>query len=133
MIDDPRFNTNPNRTVNRKQLSEILETEIVNKTTGEWINLFTRASLPCSPIYSMEQICAEPVIAHREMLVELDQPVAGKVKIVGSPIRLSETPGKVLAHAPLLGEHTRSILTNILNYSQDRIQKLEIEGVINEG
>ncbi|MDO9558444.1 MAG: CoA transferase, partial [Syntrophales bacterium] len=70
-------------------------------------------------------------IRHRKMLVEIDQPVAGKMKIAGSPIRLSETPGDIYAPAPLLGQHSEEVLRNILKYGQDDIDRLKQEGVIN--
>jgi len=61
----------------------------------------------------------------------VEQPLAGKVKIAGSPIRLSETPGKIYAHAPLLGEHTGKILQEVLGYSHQEIERLTAEGVVN--
>jgi CoA:oxalate CoA-transferase len=65
------------------------------------------------------------------MLVEVEQKEVGKVKIAGSPIRLSETPGEVLSGAPLLGEHTEDVLTSLLKLSKDEILSLREEGVIN--
>jgi CoA:oxalate CoA-transferase len=64
------------------------------------------------------------------MLVEVDQPGLGKVRIAGSPIRLSETPGEVYAPAPSLGQHTEDVLRGILGYSEDEIELLRKEGVI---
>ncbi len=65
------------------------------------------------------------------MLVEIDQPRVGKMKIVGSPIRLSETPGEVYAPAPLLGQHSEEILEKLLSYKKEEIESLRTEGVIN--
>lgn len=65
------------------------------------------------------------------MLVGIDQPQMGKIKIAGSPLRLSATPGEVYAPAPLLGEHTEEILRDLLNYSAEEITKLKEAGVIN--
>jgi CoA:oxalate CoA-transferase len=65
------------------------------------------------------------------MLVEMEQPQVGRVKIAGSPIHLSETPGEVYAPAPLLGEHTGEILKNLLDYSDEAIAHLKDDGVIN--
>jgi CoA:oxalate CoA-transferase len=65
------------------------------------------------------------------MLVEVDQPRVGKMKIVGSPIRLSETPGEVYAPAPLLGQHSEEILEKILGYKKEEIELLKGENVIN--
>ncbi len=130
LMDDHRFNTNPARTKNRKVLSVILQQELVKKSTGEWISIFDEADLPYSPINNMQQICNDPIIRHRNMLVEVEQPTAGKVKIAGSPIRLSETPGEVYAHAPLLGEHSVDVLKSVLNYSQEEVEILTAEGIV---
>ena len=65
------------------------------------------------------------------MLAEIDQPAVGKMRIVGSPIRLSETPGEVYAPAPLLGQHTEEVLREVLGYSQGEIDGLKEAGIIN--
>jgi CoA:oxalate CoA-transferase len=65
------------------------------------------------------------------MLVDIDQPHVGKMRIVGSPIRLSETPGEVYAPAPLLGQHSDEILEKILGYKKEEIEILKVENVIN--
>ena len=131
LIQDPQFNTNKVRTQNRDRLTKIIEEQTVLKTTTQWISIFSSASLPYSPVNNIQQICEDPVIGHRNMIVEVDQPGAGKVKITGSPIHLSETPGKVYSHAPLLGEHTEEILAEILNHSKKEIAQLRAERVIN--
>jgi CoA:oxalate CoA-transferase len=64
------------------------------------------------------------------MLVEIEQPGAGKVRLAGSPIRLSETPGEIYAPAPRLGEHSEEVLRNILGYPQEEINQLKQEGII---
>ena len=89
------------------------------------------ADLPYSPINNIRDICEDPIIAHRQMLVEVDQPVAGKLRITNSPIRLSETPGQVREPAPLLGQHTGEILKESLGYSEEQITNFRGLGVIN--
>lgn len=129
--NDPRFSSNPARTDNINTLAGIIQEEIGKKTTTQWMDIFKKAELPYSPINNLKQICEDPIIKHRNMLVEIDQPIAGKVKIAGSPIHLSETPGKIYAHAPLLGEHTEEVLQEILGYSRQEIDRLTAEGVLN--
>jgi len=128
--NDPRFSSNPARTENIKTLAGIIQDEIGKRTTMQWMDIFKKAELPYSPINNMEQICEDPIIRHRNMLVEVDQPMGGKVKIAGSPIHLSETPGKIYAHAPLLGEHTEEVMREILGYSRQEIDRLTAEGVL---
>ena len=131
LIDDPRFRTNPVRCENKEELSDILGMEMKKKTTKEWVALFDEADLPYAPINNMKDICEDPIIAHRGMLAEVDQPVAGKMRIANSPIRLSETPGRVLSPAPDLGQHSEEVLRELLGFSGEQIEELRAQGVIN--
>ena len=132
LTGDPMFKTNPLRTKHVKELIPIISEEISKKTTKEWSELFEKADLPYSPVNSIKDICEDPHIRYRNMLVEIDQPEVGKMTITGSPIHLSETPGEVYAPAPLLGQHTEEILKNVLSYSEGDIDDLKREGIINK-
>jgi CoA:oxalate CoA-transferase len=127
----PKFATNPLRTKHRKDLEQILIPEFRKKTRQEWLDLLGKAGLPHSPANNLKEICEDPHIAYRNMLVEIDQPRVGKMRIVGSPIRLSETPGEVYAPAPLLGQHSEEILEKMLGYKKEEIELLKAENVIN--
>ena len=131
LIHDPRFANNHLRTENQPELSAILTAELVKKTTAEWIGICEKADIPYSKINNIKEICEDPVIRHRNMLVTVDQPGVGPVRIAGSPIRLSETPGEVRSPAPLLGEHSAEVLREVLGYTTERIEALKAEGVIN--
>jgi len=127
----PEFKTNSLRSRNRKTLIEIVEKEMVKRTTRAWSKILEKESIPHSPINNIKQVCEDPGIKHRNMLVEMEQPQMGRIKIAGSPLRLSETPGEVYAPAPLLGEHTEEILKNLLACSDEDISRLREEGVVN--
>ncbi len=131
LIHDIRFHTNPLRTKNREALTGILGEELVKKTSSEWMATLEKDGIPCSPVNNIQQICEDPQIQFRNMLVEVEQKEVGKVKMAGSPFRLSETPGKVYCGAPVLGEHTEQVLASLLKLSQDEILALRKEGVIN--
>ena len=131
LSEDPRFKTNPLRTQNVKELIPILEGEFQKKTTKEWVALLEAADLPHSPINNIREICEDPHIRYRRMLVEMEQPGVGKIRMAGSPIHLSETPGEVYAPAPVLGEHSEEILRNVLGYPREEIDQLKREGIIN--
>jgi CoA:oxalate CoA-transferase len=131
LICDRRFENNHQRTENQRELSEILTAELVKKTTAEWIEIFEKQDIPYSRINNIKEICEDKVIRHRNMLVTIDQPDVGPVRIAGSPIRLSETPGRVENPAPLLGEHSEEVLRTILGYDPTQIEALKAEGVIN--
>ncbi|MBK7552405.1 MAG: CoA transferase [Syntrophaceae bacterium] len=131
--EDERFKTNPLRTRHREALNGILDPIMMTKTTPEWEEIFEKEGLPYSPINNMKQICEDPHIAYRKMLVDIDQPRVGRMRIAASPIRMSETPGEVYAPAPLLGQHTDEVLKALLGYSDETIAQLKKEGVINDG
>jgi CoA:oxalate CoA-transferase len=128
---DPRFRTNPLRTRNVKELIAILSPEFEKRTTGDWSDIFARTGIPYSLLNNMKQICEDPHIRHRKMIVEIDQPGIGPMRIAASPFRLSETPGEVYAPAPSLGEHTAEVLGDLLGYSPEEIEMLRREKVIN--
>jgi CoA:oxalate CoA-transferase len=130
LIDHPKFKTNPLRNDNRKELIPILEKEMAKKTAQEWCDLFEKHGIPYSPINNLKQICEDPHIAHRKMLVEIDQPFVGKMQICASPLKLSETPGEVYAPAPTLGQHSEEVLREVLGYSAEQVARLKADGVI---
>jgi len=132
LIDHPKFKTNPLRCDNRRELIPILQGEMQKKTAQEWFDIFERHAIPYSPINTLKQICDDPHIAHRKMLVEIDQPIVGKMRVCASPLKLSETPGEVYAPAPMLGEHSAQVLHEVLGYSREKIAQLQNEGVINK-
>ncbi len=127
---EPRFRTNPLRTKNVKDLVSILSGEFEKRTTKEWSAIFDKAGLPYSRVNNVKEICEDPHIRYRKMIVEIDQPGVGRMKIAGSPFRLSETPGEVYSPAPLLGEHTEEVLRDLLGYSPEEIETLKKERII---
>ena len=132
LAEHAKFATNPLRTQHRKELEQVLIPEFRKRSRAEWLELLGKANLPHSPANNVKEICEDPHIAYRKMLVEVDQPRVGKMRIVGSPIRLSETPGEVYAPAPLLGQHSEEVLRTILGYSAEDIRALKDEKVINQ-
>lgn len=131
LIKHPKFKTNLLRSENKKALAEAIESETSQNTTAHWGAILERESIAYSPINNVKQVCTDPGIKHRKMLVEIDQPRMGRIKIAGSPFHLSETPGEVYAPAPLLGEHSEEVLKGLLGYSAGDIAELRAAGVIN--
>ena len=78
----------------------------------------------------MKQIVESEHIASREMLVDIEHPIAGKVKIPGLPVKFSHTPSKIKKGSPALGEHTREVLADYLGYDAKTIDKLQKSNVI---
>jgi crotonobetainyl-CoA:carnitine CoA-transferase CaiB-like acyl-CoA transferase len=130
LTDDPRYVTNAARNANRPALVAVLQDAFLTKTYEEWAAILEPAGIPVGAINTLDQVVEHPQVAARGVLVESTHPVAGTIKVVGPPVRMSETPGSVRAPAPLLGEHTEEILRGRLGLSDEEIERLHEEGVI---
>jgi crotonobetainyl-CoA:carnitine CoA-transferase CaiB-like acyl-CoA transferase len=129
LAEDGRFATNRDRLSRREELTEALQRVFETRPAREWMELLQGAGIPCAPIQSIDQVFGHPQVRAREMVVEMPHPSAEKVKLVGSPLKLSRTPVTYRRHPPLAGEHTQEILAE-LGYSEEEIEKLRREGVI---
>jgi len=96
----------------------------------EILNILINAGVPVGEVNTIDKIVDDPNIKLREMIVEVEHPQAGKVKITDTPIKLSLTPGKVEKASPLLGEHTEEVLGELLGFSKEEIEGLKKEGVV---
>jgi CoA:oxalate CoA-transferase len=125
------FKTNEDRTDNVKKLNVYMNEICREKTTAEWDEYLNNNGIPCSPINTIDKLFADPQIAARNMLIEVEQPGAGKVKISGNPIKLSGMEEEIHKDpAPFVGEHTEIILKQYLGYSDEQIKNLKDEKVI---
>ncbi|QCJ40630.1 CoA transferase [Bacillus sp. S3] len=107
---DERFCRDALRTEHVDELKPIIEEWLQAYTVEEAVELINNGGVPSSPILNIQEICEDEHIAIREMLVELEHPVAGKMKIVGNPVKFSKTPAVIQRPSPSLGEHTDEIL-----------------------
>ncbi len=126
---DPRFATNAARVAHRRELLDLLDPVFKRRTTAEWVACLLGAGVPAGPIYRMNEVMTDPQVLHREMVVDLEHPRAGRIKVNGVPVKLSETPGAVRMPPPVLGEHTDEVLRG-LGVSADELAALRAEGVI---
>jgi len=127
LAEDPRFADGAARMNNLPALVEALERIFVTRTTDEWLAAMEEAGVPAGPVLSVTQMHADPHVLDRDMVVSLNHPVAGETKAIGLPVKLSETPGKVVRPAPLLGEHTREILTEA-GYGPEAVEAMIAQG-----
>lgn len=127
--EDPRFIDNDARMTNRLVLQDELERTLTQETTATWVQRFEDAGFPAGPIYNYQQVFEDPHTIEREMLQEYEHPVAGTVKVLGIPVKLSATPGSIRLPAPLLGEHSAEVFAQ-LGLSEERLDALREGGVI---
>lgn len=129
LTQDPRFATNVNRVGNREQLSQILESHFSTQPRAYWLDVLTQAGIPCGSVRSVGETLEDSQLIERDMIVELQHRIAGAIRVVGTPIKLSETPGSIQVPPPVLGEHTEAILKE-LGYDSKGIQELRSAGAI---
>ena len=113
LTNDPRFATNAARMEHRPALVREIETALATRTTDEWVERVLAAGVPAGPIYDFAHVFADPHTRARRMIEEIDHPVAGRVRTLGFPLKMSETPPSVRRAPPLLGEHTNEILREL--------------------
>ncbi|MBI4234487.1 MAG: CoA transferase [Chloroflexi bacterium] len=107
---DPRFPDPSTRLKHYRELAALLEETLKTKPAAHWLGVLEKAGVPAGPIYDMAEVYADPHVLARGMLAEVEHPHAGRVKNIGIPVKLSETPGSIRCPAPLLGQHTEEVL-----------------------
>jgi formyl-CoA transferase len=127
---DPRFATNAARVTNRDQLDPILDELMRKKTTAEWVAALEGAGVPCGPINNLKEVFENEQVIARGLKVEIPHPTAGKVALVRSPMRFSETPVEYKTPPPLLGQHTDEVLKDVLGKSAEEIAALKKAGTV---
>jgi CoA:oxalate CoA-transferase len=128
--EDERFRTNADRVQHRRQLGALIEPVMLEKTQDEWISALRGAGLPCGPIQTVGQACEDPQVLARDMIVALEHPKAGPIRVTGLPLKLSETPGAIHSPPPLLGQHTQEVLADWLQIGTREVEGLRQEGVV---
>ena len=111
--DDARFAGFAARRKNRALVTATLQEALLTRTTAEWIAALTAAGMPCGPINDYRQTFEDPQVLARDLVVETDHPTLGRMRALGSPIKMTATPPNVRRRAPLLGEHTEEILREL--------------------
>ena len=130
LIDDNRFADNSKRVANRVELIGLLGEIFLQRNNAAWFKLLTDAEVPCAPVQTIDQVFQAPQVLHRDMLMEVEHPTAGKIRMAGIPVKFSVTPASVRMPPPLLGEHNSEILKNWLGMSAGAIDELKREKII---
>jgi crotonobetainyl-CoA:carnitine CoA-transferase CaiB-like acyl-CoA transferase len=128
LVDD-RFATNHERVQNQVELAAQIEAVTRTQPRAFWIDQFEQAGVPCGPILDYEDALTTPQAIAREMTLDVDHPTLGRLRAVGTPIKMSRTPLNPRRRAPLLGEHTDAVL-NAAGYSDDEIEQLRYSGSV---
>jgi succinate--hydroxymethylglutarate CoA-transferase len=132
---DERFRTNANRVANRDVLIHKIEKITSTRSTSEWMKFFDEAEkkFAYAPVNSMKEVFEDPQVIHRNMVVEVEHSSAGRIKLPGVPVKFPELTGQageIRFPPPVLGEHSREILREVLKMHEDRINELIANNVV---
>lgn len=114
LASDGRFATNPGRVKHREELIPALEKVFLRRDSSCWIESLWKEGIPAGPINTVDRVFSDPHVDAREMVIEMDHPSAGKIRLIGSPMKFSDTPVEYRLPPPRLGEHTASVLKELL-------------------
>ncbi len=131
LTDDELYATNRLRTENLNSLNHILEAVFFDKSVSEWLSIMAREGIPSAPINDVEALMQDPQVLARNMIVEVEDDLAGTVKIAGNPIKMESVPeSPTRDKVPQIGEHNSEIYGLLLGLSADELRALKQEGVI---
>ena len=125
----PEYLTGPDRSKNRKQLNAEINKLTEKKSSETWVKEFNAASVPCGPIYSIDQMFADPQVQHLDIAQVVPNPEGRHIRLVGQPFTLSRTPSKMTARPPEFGEQTDEVLAEF-GFSADEINSLRRNKVV---
>lgn len=130
LIDTPLGANQSVRYQHREEIDAIISDWTKDKTTDDIMILLKNVDVPCSRLPAFSEVCRDPQLLSRNMIIEVEQEMSGKVKTPGSLFKLSKTPGYIQYPAPILGEHNKHVLSEILGYSEEQMIRFSNEGVI---
>jgi len=129
LLADDRFSTNPARVRNEAALKELLEPVMRERTRDGWLREFATAGVPCGAVRSVPEALSDPQVDARRMVEAVEHAVLGPMKVLGTPIKLSDTPASVRTAPPTLGQHTDTVLGE-LGLTADEIAGLRKRSVV---
>ena len=130
LAKDPRYSLNAERVRHRALLVPLLEEILKTRTKADWLSALEAAKVPCGAINNLAEVFADPHVRARDMVSSWPHPIQPDLNLVASPLKMSGTPVREELPPPLLGQHTREVLTEVLGYRSERLQALRAKGVI---
>ena len=127
---DAQFSTNAQRVINRDKLIPLLAMKLASHSTLWWIEQLESVAVPCGPVNTLAQVFEHPQVKHREMVRQVANQQGELIKTIASPINLSATPLKYNSASPDLGQHSRDVLSSLLDYNEDKIKQLFASNII---
>jgi crotonobetainyl-CoA:carnitine CoA-transferase CaiB-like acyl-CoA transferase len=130
LTQDPRFATAAARRDRRDEIAALIQAWTSQHSRADVVRALATAGVPAAPVNTVAEMVADPQVQAREMFVEIEHPTYGPLKTTGTPLKLSETPGRIRWLAPMPGEHNEEVFVGLLGYSRDDLARWQAEGVI---
>jgi len=130
LADNPNFQTNEQRVINRESLIEHLSKILLSQPTVWWVNELEILDIPCGPINTLQEVFNHSQIKHRNLVRKIPDNCSKQIYTIASPINLSETPLQYRSASPNLSEHCEKILSSELGYNSEKIQHLRENGIV---
>jgi formyl-CoA transferase len=129
LLDAPEFKGQENRAQNRAKLNAVLNESLARGESAQWVEKLNAAGVPCGPIYTVDQVFADPQVQHLEAAAELEHPKLGRFKVVNQAVKLSRTRASLASATPEIGQHTDEILKE-LGYSEGDIRGMRERRIV---
>lgn len=126
----PKFDINERRVAHRDELEAAIEAITQQKTTKEWLDIFEGSGLPYAAVNDVQDTLNHRHIQARNMVVEMEHKGCGKIKMVNTPVKYSESKPSIRSVPPMLGQHTDEVLREVLGMSEGEISQLKSDGAI---
>ena len=130
---EPRFMKSADRVQNRAALEAELGPVLKTRPTADWLVRLLAADVPAGAVRTVAEALDSPQVKARGMIVSVDHPTVGPLRLTGMPVQLSETPGRPRLPPPRLGEHSETVLTGLLEYSKEEVRQMITQGVTTAG
>ena len=127
LIDDPRFKDWTGRDKNRKELNAIVEEHLAQAEAEDWLEIFKVEDIPAATLKRIDEVMTDPQVLHRKMVLSLSHPLGGEVRLAGNPVKMEGLSEEDYTAPPTLDQHRHEILSELLGYSEEKIEKLKQE------
>jgi len=129
-LRDPEYLKQPVRFAAKQRIEEVIQAEMSRHSTAYWLDRLRAARIPCGPVNNFQQALNDAQVRSRDMVVEVTLESGAKVSMPGNPVKLSASRQPGYTRPPAVGEHTRSVLADLLGYTEDRIVQLRETGAV---
>jgi CoA:oxalate CoA-transferase len=130
LLNTPLCANQKERYKHKDEIDAAVSAWTTTQTCDSIVNILKQADVPVAKLPTFPEVCQDPQLLERKMIIDVEQPISGKVRVPGSLYKLSKTPGNVAYPAPHLGEHNSEIYGDLLGYAEKEIEQLSNEGII---